>query len=384
MMSEELDLITEPRVHEQATWVVIDKTALRHNLAQLIGLTLPNATILAVIKANAYGHGLCEVAQCLREQVSYFGVASIEEALALRHFEIGTPILLFGVPRRDAIDAAIQAGVTLAVSSVEQAREISERASFFKRHVLVHIKIDTGMGRLGIPKAVALQALDEIQNLPMLELEGIFTHFPQGEEVGDAFTRGQIKVFCDLIQKASQTSINFAYRHAANSIGIVNYKEGHFNLVRPGLSLYGIYGAGSLRPKVDLKPVLNWRSRLILIKKLMPGESTGYNRTFVAKEETTIGILPVGYSHGYPFALSNKGEVLFQGRRFRIAGRVSMDYIAVNFGPQFSEAHVGDVVTVLGRDGHELVSAEELASKAGTIPYEIVTRIHPSIPRIVL
>lgn len=383
-MSEELDLIIESRVREQATWVVLDKNALRHNLAQLIGLTLPNATILAVVKANAYGHGLREVAQCLQEQVSYFGVASIEEALALRRFEIDTPILLFGVPRRDAIDAAIQAGITLAVSSVEQAREISERASFFKRQVLIHIKIDTGMGRLGIPKAAALEALDEIQNLPMLELEGIFTHFPQGEETGEVFTRGQIEVFHDLIQKASQTGINFTYRHAANSIGIVNYKEAHLNLVRPGLSLYGIYGAESLRSKINLKPVLHWRARIILMKKLARGESAGYGRTFVAKEETTIGILPVGYSHGYPFALSNKGEVLFQGRRFPVAGRVSMDYIAVDFGPQFSEAHVGDVVTVLGRDGHEFISAEELASKAGTIPYEIVTRIHPSIPRIVL
>ena len=383
-MMSELNLITESQVHEQATWLEIDQSALRHNLAQLIGLTLPRATILAVVKANAYGHGLFEIAQCLREKVSYFGVASIDEALVLRRFEIDTPILLFGVPRREAVDAAIQADVAIAVSSVEQAREISRRAQILKKAAAIHIKVDTGMGRLGIPKSSALEAIGEIATLEMLGLEGIFTHFPQGDDENDSFTRDQIHTFHDLIQKASRKGIDFAYRHAANSIGIANHKDSHFNLVRPGLTLYGFYPAGSLRRKLNLKPVLSWRARMILIKKLMPGESTGYNRTFVATEETTIGILPIGYSHGYPFALSNRGEVLFRGKRFPVVGRVSMDYIAVSFGPKFSEASVGDVVTLLGRDGEDVISAEFLAEKAQTIPYEIVTRINPSIPRIVL
>ncbi|MBI4357980.1 MAG: alanine racemase [Candidatus Omnitrophica bacterium] len=378
----ELDLITRSQVREQATWLEIDSSALRHNLAQLIGCTVPNAAILAVVKANAYGHGLLEIAQCLHEQVSYLGVASIDEALALRRFEIETPILLFGVPRRGAVDAAIQADVAIAVSSVEQARDISQRAQLIKKPATIHVKVDTGMGRLGIPKSSALESIGTIAHLDGLELEGIFTHFPQGED--DSFTRDQIQAFCDLIQMSSQRQIRFAYRHAANSIGIVNHKDSHFNLVRPGLTLYGLYPSDTVKRKLNLKPVLNWRARILLVKKLMPGDSTGYDRTFVASEETTIGILPVGYSHGYPFHLSNKGEVLFDGRRFPVIGRVSMDYTAVNFGPQFSEANAGEVVTLLGRDGRDTISAESLAKKAETIPYEIVTRINPQIPRMVV
>ena len=379
-----IDLLIESKVREQGTWIEIDRAALRHNLAQLIGFTLPSATILAVVKANAYGHGLQEIVESLREQVSYFGVASIEEVLAIRRFEVETPILLFGVPPRDVIDLAIQADATLAVSSLEQGKEISERAQTLHRPARIHIKIDTGMGRLGIPKSLALKTIVELAAFEMLELEGIFTHFPQGDDENDSFTQNQIQIFEDLIGKASQKGIHFTYCHAANSTGIVNYKGAHFNLVRPGLSLYGIYPSEGLKKKLTLKPVLNWRARLNLIKKLGPGESTGYNRTFIASQETTIGIIPVGYGHGYPFSLSNKGEVLFNGRRFPVVGRVSMDYIAVNFGPNFSEVKAGDRITLLGRDGGETLSAESLAEKAETIPYEIVTRINPTIPRIVL
>ena len=380
----EVDLLIESSVREQATWIEIDRTALRHNLARIISLTLPSATIMAIVKANAYGHGLYEVAQCLKEQVSYFGVASIEEAIALRRFDADTPVLLFGIPTKEAIVLAIQSEITIVVSSVEQAKEISEWARKLKKFAKIHIKIDTGMGRLGIPLAAAVEAVQEIAAFNMLELEGIFTHFPQGEEEQDSFTQGQIRSFNQILQQLSQQGIRFTYCHAANSTGIAKHKDSHFNLVRPGLTLYGLYPHSSLKQKLKLKPVLSWRARLILIKKLAPGESTGYGRTFIAKEETTIGIIPVGYSHGYPFALSNKGIVLFQGKRYLVAGRISMDYVAINFGPHFSKAKTGDTVTLLGREEAEEISAETLAELAGTIPYEIVTRLNPSIPRILV
>ncbi len=376
--------MTESRVREETTWLELDKSALRHNLAQLIALTLPTATILAVVKANAYGHGLIPIAQSLREQVSHFGVASLDEALTLRRHEIDTPILLFGVLFGEAIEAAIEAHVSLAVSSVEQAREISERAQRLKKPAAIHIKVDTGMGRLGIPKPEAVRAISEIASLEMLHLEGLFTHFPQGETEGDSFTKDQVRAFLKIIEKASEKGVHFPYRHAANSIGIVNIKEAHFNLVRPGLTLYGIYPSASIKAKLALKPVLSWRARLILVKKINAGESVGYGRTFTADQPTVIGVLPVGYSQGYPFSLSNCGEALFQGRRFPVVGRVSMDYVTVNFGPDFSGAKVGEVVTLLGREGKEEITAETLAEKAGTIPYEIVTRLNPAIPRILL
>jgi len=379
-----LDLLTESRVREQTTWLELDRNALRHNLIQIISLTLPSATIMAVVKANAYGHGLFEVVQCLRDKVSYFGVASIEEALTLRRFEIDTPILLLGVHFGNTIEDAIQSDVTLAVSSVEQAREISERAQKLRKPATIHIKIDTGMGRLGIPKSRALQAINEIASFEMLELEGIFTHFPQGEDEKDPFTQEQIRSFHKLIEKAGEKGVHFAYRHAANSIGIAHHKDGHFNLVRPGLTLYGLHPHPSLKRKLNLKPVLSWKARIILMKTLGPGESAGYNRTFVADEETTIGVIPVGYSHGYPFALSNRGTILFRGKHYPIVGRISMDYLTVDFGSNFTDAKVGDVVTLLGREADAEISVETLAEKAATISYEIVTQLNPAIPRIVL
>lgn len=377
-------LMTETRVREETTWLEIDKNALRHNLAQLIGLILPSATIMAVVKANAYGHGLIPITELLRDQVSHFGVASLDEALALRRHEIDTPILFFGVLFGDAIEAAIEAHVSLAVSSVDQAREISEHAEKLKKPAAIHIKIDTGMGRLGIPKLQAIQAIAEIASFPMLQLEGIFTHFPQGEAEDDPFTKDQVQSFLKILDQTSKKGIHFPYRHAANSVGIVNVKDAHFNLVRPGLILYGIYPSSAIKSKVALKPVLNWRARLILVKKINTGESIGYGRTFVATEPTTIGVLPVGYSHGYPFSLSGRGGVvLYQGKRYPIVGRISMDYITVNLGSHFSSARVGEVMTLLGRDETESISAETLAEKAGTIPYEIVTRLNSAIPRIV-
>jgi alanine racemase len=379
------DVLRETHAREETTWLEIDKSALRHNLAQLIGLTLPSATIMAVVKANAYGHGLIPVAKLLREQVSYFGVASLDEALTLRNQEIDTPILLFGVLFGEAIEAAIEAHISLAVSSTEQAREISEHAQKLKKPAAIHIKVDTGMGRLGIPKASAVQAIIEIVSLPMLHLEGLFTHFPQGEVENDPFTKEQVHSFLDVIEKISKKGIHVPFRHAANSIGIANVKDAHFNLVRPGLTLYGIYPSLAIKPKVTLKPVLNWRSRLILVKKINAGESVGYGRTFVAHEPTVIGVLPVGYSHGYPFSLSGQGSVvLFQGKRFPVVGRVSMDYMTVNFGSDFAHAKAGETVTLLGQDGKESISVESLAEKAGTIPYEIVTRLNPTIPRILI
>ena len=378
-----LELLTESHVKDQSTWFEIDRSALQHNLKQITQNTMPSASIMAMVKANAYGHGLLPVVDAIRERVSYFGVASIDEALAIRSREVDQPILLFGVPRGAAIEAAIQNEIAIAVSSIEQAREISGCGALLNKPAAIHIKIDTGMGRLGIHKAQALAAIFEIAKLEWLKVEGIFTHFPQGAEENDSFTKEQIQSFFKIVDQADEKGIHFAYRHAANSIGIAHYKDAHLTLVRPGLTLYGLYPAASLKQKLHLKPVLSWRARLILIKKLTKGESAGYSRTFMAEQDTHIGIIPVGYSHGYPFSLSNKSSVLFQGKEFPVVGRVSMDYIAVNLGAE-THAQVGDVVTLIGRDGDAEISCEALADKAGTISYEIVTRLNPFIPRITI
>lgn len=376
--------IHQPRIEQEATWIELDQAALLHNLSEINRSTLPGAEILAVIKANAYGHGLVEIARSLEGKAVYFGVVTLEEALRLRRIEIETPILLFGILFPKAAEAAIDARISLSVSSLEQANEISELAVKLNKPAVIHVKVDTGMGRLGISKGEAVRTIKQIHSLPMLELEGIFTHFPQGEAEQDPFTQEQIRIFNRIVSELSRQRIHFAYRHAANTTAIALHRESHFNLVRPGLGLYGIYPFENIRKKLNLQHVLSWRARVILVKQLTQGESAGYGRTFkVLGTSTHLAVLPVGYSSGYPFALSNRGFVLIHGKRYPVAGRVSMDYMTVDLGFE-PDVRAGDIATLLGSDGAETISAEFLADRAGTIPYEIVTQIHPSISRFLV
>lgn len=371
-------------VNKLSTWIEINRDAVVYNLDRIYRWIMPGAEILAVIKSNAYGHGLIEMARAVADQAAYLGVSHISEALVLRQLYLEKPILLFGVPPEQDVETAIRSKVTLSVSSIHQAELISAIAKKLSKVASVHIKIDTGMGRLGIPWRDAIFAISQIATLESIHLEGIYQHFPDGVEEDDPFTMQQIKIFNDIIDGASVRGIHFAYRHAANSIGILNHKESHFNLVRPGITLYGIKPSPNLMPKIPLKPVMSWRARIILVKKLKAGESTGYNRLFKAPKDTIIGILPVGYSHGYHFGLSNRGVVLYKGKRYPIAGQVSMDYIAVDFGPDAQEVQEGDVVTLLGTDGADTITAEMLAEKAGTIPYVIVTQLNLALPRFLV
>lgn len=369
-------------VAEHLTWLEVDSQALERNLERIKMLTLPSAEVLAVIKANAYGHGLLEVAKVLERKVAYFGVASIEEAIRLRQFEVTTPILLFGVHFKAQVEQAIQSEVAFSVSSLEQAELIEAVSREQQKPAVIHIKVDTGMGRLGIPLRQAREVIQKIHALSHLKLEGIYTHFPSAEEESPSFTESQMKGFQVLLAGLGERGVSFAYRHAANSAGVLNHRDAHLNLVRPGLSLYGIYPDASLRSKVELRPVLQWRARVILVKSIRAGDSVGYGRTFVAKEKMQIAVLPVGYSQGYPVGLSGKSRVLIRGKSYPVLGRVSMDYIVAGIGQDAVEA--GDRATLIGKDGEEEIRAEELASLAGTIPYEIITRISPQIPRLLM
>ena len=368
------------KVRESLTWIEIDEAALIHNLEHIKMLTLPSAEVLAVIKANAYGHGLLEVAKVLKDHVTYFGVASIDEALRLRQHEIESPILLFGIHPVSHVEMAISANVTLTISSLDQAGLISSVAEKLQKPAVAHIKIDTGMGRLGISLREAKDTILKIAADPRLKLEGIYTHFPSAEADDHSFTEKQIRQFHQLIAALAEKGVACAYRHTANSAGILNHRSSHLNLVRPGLALYGIYPHPSLEPRVKLKPALHWKTKIILTKTLHKGDSVGYGQTFVASGKTNIAILPIGYSHGYPVALSGKSKVLIQGKFYPVIGRVSMDYIAIELGDDSYAS--GELVTLLGSSQNQVIHAEELATLSGTIPYEIVTRINPQIPRI--
>jgi alanine racemase len=375
--------VTELKRHtsriQHSAWIELRKDALLKNLETLRQHS-GQTDVLAVIKANAYGHGLREIASTLAGKVTYFGVATLREALELKEHHPKTPVFLFGHLFSHELSAALLGGMTLSVSSLEKAREISALSENLGRKTSVHVKIDTGMGRMGIPIREAAVSIEEMTRLKGLMLDGIYMHFPTAEK-NDSFRETQVRKFGILLQTLEEKNIVFRFRHATNSAATLTLKIPFFNMIRPGLSLYGIYPDTGLKNVAHFEPVLSLKSRIALVKKVRTGESVGYGREFVAERDTTIAVLPFGYSHGYPYAAWKKASALFQGKRYPLAGKVSMDYIAVDLGE--TEAKEGETVTLIGEDRNERITAEDIAAWAGTIPYEVVTRLNTHLPRII-
>ena len=346
------------------------------NLKQHLGLS---HQVMAVVKANAYGHGLLETAKALAGEVQSLGVSNLYEALELKEHGIETPVFLFGRLFGKELQTAIKSSLLLSVSSLEEAEEISEASTREGRQTTVHVKVDTGMGRLGIQEHQAVRFIPRMAEMKGLILEGIYTHLPTSER-NDGFAETQAEKFRLLTEIFRTQGIRFKMKHLANSAACLRMKPNETtNLVRPGLILYGIYPDVSLKPKIAVKPVLSLKSRIISLKRLEKGDTVGYGRDFTASQPTTVATLAIGYSHGYPFSLSNRASVLFRGKRYPLAGRVSMDYLTIDLGDDPAEA--GAEVTLLGEAENESVTAEELAKAAGTIPYEIVTRLSSRLPR---
>ncbi len=361
-----------------SVWIEINRENLLQNL-EVLHTAGQGSEILAVVKANAYGHGLREIAHHLSGKVAYLGVSSLREALELKKLKLDSAIFIFGRLFKKELLSAISNGFTLSVSSYEEAHEINELCSELGVKVNIHVKVDTGMGRLGIAFSKALSALEKMAALEGITLEGIYTHFPTAER-DDGFSDRQVNDFHLLIKALDKKGVSFRYRHIANSTGAIKRYHSSFNLIRPGLALYGVYPDTILEGMVSLKPVLSLKSRVLLVKRLKPGESTGYGRDFIADKPTTIAILPVGYSHGYPFSAAKNAQVILNGRKYPLAGRISMDYLTINMGDDCADA--GDEVTLIGEEGNLRIRVEDVAQWASTIPYEIVTRLLPNIPRI--
>ncbi len=362
-----------------AAWIEIRQDHLLQNLRALKAFCSVQTEVLAVVKANAYGHGLLPVARTLDGKVRYLGVSSLHELLELKENRAQTPVFVFGRLTGPELRAALMDGVTLSVSSLEEAAEISEVSETLQRRTPVHIKVDTGMGRFGIAFRDALKTIEKIAALPALALEGLYTHFPSAE-TDDGFAEKQLQDFTLLAGVLERKNIRFRYRHSANSAGILKRPHPIMNMVRPGLLLYGIYPDPALRPLIHTLPVLALKSRIMLVKNLATGETAGYGRAFSAKKNTRIAVLAVGYSHGYPFNAARDAEVLLRGKRFKLAGRISMDYMAVHLGTD--PAVRDEEVTLIGECQGDRITTEEVAGWAGTIPYEIVTGLLGTLPRI--
>ncbi|HSW09403.1 MAG TPA: alanine racemase [Bacillota bacterium] len=364
------------------TCAEVDLEVLAGNIRALKDSTRPGAALMAVVKADGYGHGALQVARTAQAAgAEWLGVAIPEEGLQLRRAGIGGPILVLGWTPPAQAASAVQADLTLTVSSLAAARDLAlaARGAGLAR---VHLKVDTGMGRLGV--LAGREGLAEavaICRLPGLSVEGAFTHFAAADEPDRTFTYRQLELFQDFLARLEQHRITFALRHAANTAALVDLPESHLDLVRPGLGLYGYLPSQHVQRPPGLRPALTWRTQVSHVKVLPAGSPVGYGRTYHTVRPTVIATLPVGYADGYPRSLSNAGDVLLHSRRCRIAGRVCMDQLMVEV-PDGMDIRVGDEVILLGRQGGDSIDADELAARAGTIAHEILTGIGPRVPRV--
>jgi alanine racemase len=360
------------------TWIEISKSNLLFNLAAIKKMQRPHTKVIAVVKANAYGHGLLEVSDILSSHVDYLAITSLREVEILQKKLSRPKILLLSSLFPEEVPAAVESDIALTISSFEEARLIAKASQDQRKTTTIHIKVDTGMGRLGIPLSDAVSQIEMIAKLPALDLEGIYTHFPSAD-FDPIFTQRQINDFSLLVRALEKKEIHFSLRHTSNSAGCVQGQNVLFNAIRPGLSLYGYHPHVSLKDKIILKPILSLKSRILLIKRLAPGQSVGYAQKFIATDPCTIAILPLGYSSGYPFRAAEKGKVIFREKKFSFAGRISMDYVAIALEDQYAVPH--DEMVLIGKDGQEEITADDIASWAGTLSYEILTNLSPTITR---
>ena len=368
----------ENHIGYRPTWAEINLNNLSHNFHQIKKLISPQTKIMVTVKADAYGHGLIPVSRKLvSEGVDFLGVASIDEGIKLRLAGINAPILIMGMILKKDIEPLFKYSLTTTISDELLPEALNKQAKIFRKPINVHIKVDTGMGRIGILHSDAEKIIKKIHKMKFINIEGLFTHFPFADTNKD-FTLHQIDLFENLIRRLKKDGINIPLVHAANSIGLINYKRSHFNMVRPGLVIYGLHPTDNL--KLNLKPVLSLKTKVVFMKKLPSGYGVSYGHEYITKKNTKIVTLPIGYGDGYPRNLSNLAPVLIRGKRFKISGRICMDQIIVDVGGL--NVKIGDEVVLIGSQGRRKITAEELSNLCGTIPYEIVCGLGSRIPRI--
>lgn len=360
------------------TWIEIDLEALKHNFYLIRNIVGKKVRILVTVKSNAYGHGIIPVSgELVNCGVDYLGVATIDEGILLRKNGFKVPILVLGNILVDHVEPIIKYNLCQAVSSIDLAYVLNKEAKKQNKIANIHIKIDTGMGRLGILHNDALEFIKKINNFSNLKIEGIFTHFPCAD-TDKKFTLAQINIFNKIIQDLDRIKIHIPLKHAANSTGLISYKNSHFNLVRPGLIIYGLSPVKDL--KLKLKPVMGLYSRIIFIKDLPKGHGISYGHIYKTKRKTSIATLPIGYGDGYMRHFSNQARVLVNTRFCPVIGRVCMDQVMVDV--TMVNVKIGDKVTLIGQENNKKISVEELADLADTIPYEITCSFNNRIPRI--
>jgi len=360
----------------------INLDAIEKNVDALLSVTKKGTRAIAVVKADGYGHGDVAVSKTVYNKVFGYAVATIDEAINLRENGIDKPILILGFVNPDDYPMLIEHDVDATIFDLETATMLSNAAVRAGKKALCHIKVDTGMRRIGLePNESGIEIVRKIKSLPMLESKGIFTHFAAADELNKTSAHIQLQIFNQFVESLEKEGMIFELKHSSNSAGIIDMPEANMDLVRLGISMYGMYPSDEVnKKKIILTPALELKSHVTMVKTVEAGEKVSYGGTFVTKRLTTLATVSIGYGDGYPRALSSKGYALINGQKVPIVGRVCMDQMMLDV-TDIGEVHRNDTVTLIGRDGDNYISVEEIAELAGTFNYEFVCDLGKRIPR---
>lgn len=361
----------------------INLDAIHENVANAKELTKPGTQLMAIIKADAYGHGAVMVAHTLEDVADAYGVAILEEGIELRQSGINKPILILGYTPAPLYPAMIKYDIATAVFEYDMAEKMSEAAEKIGKKAKVHIKLDTGMSRIGFKQDdESLEVIKKIAELPGIEIEGCFTHFATMDEKDKTKAMKQFERYMDFVERIEDVGIKIPIKHVSNSAGIIEKQEVNLDMVRDGICVYGMYPSDEVdKTKLKLTPAMEIKSYVSFVKTLEAGVEIGYGGTYITTKQTTVATIPVGYADGYSRALSNRGRVLIKGKSFPIIGRICMDQFMVDIS-ELPEIKQGDEVTLVGRDGDEYISIEEVADMSYSFNYEFVCDIGKRIPRV--
>lgn len=380
----------EETAYKNRSWAEVDLDAIGHNLREIKGKLARNTLVMSVVKADAYGHGVFETVQTLLENgADRLAVSMLDEAIQLRKSGVTVPILILSYTDPSRAEELIQYDITQTVFSMELAQSLSEAAVKLSQSIKVHIKIDTGMTRVGFaPGYEAVKNVVAISKLPGIVVEGMFTHFSKADEWDKTYTNMQFERFTSICTELNRIGVFIPVKHVANSAAAMSYPEMHLDMIRPGIIQYGLYPSYEVdKSLLDLKPAMTLKTKITMVKKVEAGCSVSYGGTFVTERETYIATLPIGYADGYSRLLSNKASVLIHGEYAKVIGNICMDQCMVDVTDLVQagiDVSVGDEVVLFGKQGEKQITVSELADYMGTISYELVCIIGKRIPRIYL
>lgn len=368
----------------RAAWAEVDLDALAHNMREVKRLARKDALVTAVIKADGYGHGAKKIAQTLLDNgADRLAIAVLDEGIELRRAGFGVPILILGFTDKERVEEIVSNDLEQAVYSWDLVEAVSKEAERQGKTAKVHVKIDSGMGRIGLqPNSDSVQLIKKISQLPNLAIEGIFTHFAVADAVDKIYTEGQYEKFNWICRELEKENVKINVRHCGNSATIIDLPNMHMNMVRAGIILYGLQPSNEvLLDRIELKQVMSLKVRITHVKEIEAGQSVSYGRKFIAEKRTRIASLPIGYADGYTRMLSGKAEALVKGRKVPVVGRICMDQCMIDV-TDIDDVKVGDEVVLFGKQDGNFIHIDELADKLGTINYEIVCMISKRVPRV--